>query len=109
MEDLLHIVLTVLAGFLVVFGLLVLVLGWCAPGLLEGRFVRWLVTGRHLAPTHPNRQLMSMWAILFGTYLLLSASGYYTASYLAFAAWLPFAVVVFRRRIARPGGAGDRE
>lgn len=88
---------SLIAAALVVVGLFTLVATWAAPRILEHRFMRWLVTGRRLAPTRANRALMACWAALIGGYLLLSVGGYYVLSVIVLVAWLPLAFVVIKR------------
>jgi len=86
-----------LAAFLVLSGLYALVAAWTFPNLLDTPVMRWLITGKRLAPTRANRTLTSVWAVLIGSFFLLSLGGYRTLSYIAFAAWLPLALIVLKR------------
>ncbi len=86
------------ALFLVAIGFFALIAAWASPGLLITPFMRWLFTGKRLAPTRANQILMGAWAVLIGGYFLLSIGGYRTLSYFAFAAWLPLALIILKRR-----------
>jgi hypothetical protein len=74
-----------------------LIAAWITPSLLERPILRWLFTGRRLAPTRSNRTLMSLWALLVGGYLMLSVLGYQTASFIILALWLPLGLLVLKR------------
>ena len=93
----LQIIVLVLAILLSSIGLFALVSAWVFPRLLDTSSMRWLVTGRRLAPTRANQTLMGAWALLMGSFFLLSVGGYRTLSYIAFAIWLPLAFVVLKR------------
>jgi hypothetical protein len=90
-------VLVTLSSFLVLVGALGLIAAWVAPSLLDGPVLRRLITGKRLAPTRSNRTLMSLWAMLIGSYLMLSVLGYRSASLIVFAIWLPFAVFLLKQ------------
>ena len=92
----LPVIIVVLAAFLVLVGLLTLILAWFAPRFLDHPTLQWLITGKRIPPTRANRTLGSIWAILIGSFFLLSLSGQHTISYIVFAAWVPFAVAVLR-------------
>ena len=83
--------------FLIATGTIALVFAWLAPTLLDPPFLRWMITGKRLAPTRANRTLMASWAVLMGCYLLLSSLGYRTLSLIAVAVCLAVGVVVLRR------------
>src|SRR3546814_10228689 len=68
--DSLQNVLAVLCLFLITFGSVALALTLVAPALLDKPVIQWMLTG-NLAPTRLNRALVSIWAILSGSYLLL--------------------------------------
>ena len=86
-----------LAIVLAATGTFAIVAAWTSPGLLDSPIMRWTVTGKRLAPTRKNQTLMGAWALLLGSYFLLSVGGYRTLSYIAFAAWLPLAIIVLKR------------
>lgn len=87
-----------LAGglFVALSGAIGLVLTQWAPRVMDLPFMRWMVTGRHLEPSRRNRILASAWALLGGTYIFLSASGYVIPALVVFVAWMPVAVLFFR-------------
>ena len=86
-----------LGGLIVLVGIFSLVAAWFAPSVLATPFMRWMVTGRKLAPTRANQTLMSIWSILLGTYIVVSLSGYLVVGIIVFFLWLPFGVMVLRR------------
>lgn len=90
-------IMFLLASSCVVLGVFTLVSAWFAPKLLSTSFMKWMTTGSRLAPTRANRTLMAIWAMLIGSYLILVALRYTTLSFVVFAAWLPFGVVVVKR------------
>jgi hypothetical protein len=90
-------VLVTLSSFLVLVGAFGLIAAWVTPSLLDGPVLRWLITGKRLAPTRSNRTLMSLWAMLIGCQTILTVLGYRAASLIVFAIWLPFAVLVLKR------------
>ena len=93
--------LKVLSGagraFLIGTGLLALLAAWTAPRILERPFARWMITGKRLEPTRNNQILMSVWAVLFGSYLLLVSLGHPVLGLVALGAWLPVALIVIKR------------
>ena len=84
----------ILAGY----GALALLATWRFPGWLETPlFGTYMLLGR-LPPTRVNRTLMAAWSLFFGGYIALAMAGLRTASYIAFALWLPLALVVIIRQ-----------
>src|SRR3546814_7619813 len=86
--DSLQNVLAVLCLFLITFGSVALALTLVAPALLDKPVIQWMLTG-NLAPTRLNRALVSIWAILSGSYLLLLFAEQRLIGYIVLAAWLP--------------------
>ena len=86
-----------LSSTLVLIGLASLIATWLMPSVLERPLLRWLITGRRMAPSRYNRTLISVWAIAIGCYILLSVLGYRTASFIAFVIWVPLAIMVLSR------------
>lgn len=93
----LRIIAVVLAGSSVVFGIISLLAACFAPKLLASPFMRWMTTGRRLAPDRENQTIMAVWAILLGAYIILATTGHTRLGLAVFVAWLPFGVVVLRR------------
>ena len=52
-----------LSSTLVLIGLASLIATWLMPSVLERPLLRWLITGRRMAPSRYNRTLISVWAI----------------------------------------------
>src|SRR3546814_2419231 len=84
--DSLQNVLAVLCLFLITFGSVALALTLVAPALLDKPVIQWMLTG-NLAPTRLNRALVSIWAILSGSYLLLLFAEQRLIGYIVLAAW----------------------
>jgi hypothetical protein len=84
-------------AILIVTALIALTALWLSPGLLQRPFARWMITGKRLAPTRSNQVLMSVWAFLFGCYLLLFSLGHKVPGLIALAVWLPFGITVIKR------------
>ena len=84
-------------ALLIVTGLLALVAVWTFPRALQTPFARWMITGKRLAPTRNNQILMSVWAFLFGCYLLLFSLGHQVLGLIALVVWLPFGITVIKR------------
>lgn len=95
--NILEAVVLLLASFCVVLSVFTLVSAWFAPKLLSTPFMKWMTTGARFAPSRANRTLMAIWGILVGTYLILLALRYTMLSFVVFAAWLPFGLVVVKR------------
>jgi hypothetical protein len=102
--DILRNVLIVISGIFVGFGLISLVITWLAPGIADSQFFRRMLTGSRMAPTRSNKTLMALWSTVLGLYVLLSQTRHYTASYIAFAMWIPISYMVLRTPRSRPEG-----
>src|SRR3546814_7793420 len=66
------------------------------PIILDKPVIQWMLTG-NLAPTRLNRALVSIWAILSGSYLLLLFAEQRLIGYIVLAAWLPLTIAVIWR------------
>src|SRR3546814_12012289 len=86
-------VLAVLCLFLITFGSVALALTLVAPALLDKPVIQRMLTG-NLAPTRLNRALVSIWAILSGSYLLLLFAEQRLICYIVLSAWLPLSIAV---------------
>jgi len=95
--DILENILAALSVFLIGLGIISLAAIWIAPKLIETRFFRWLLDGRH-QPNRANRVLMALWAILQGSNFLLFIAEYRLASFIVVAASVPLAIIVLKRR-----------
>ena len=87
-----------LSSTLVLIGLASLIATWLMPSVLERSLLRWLITGRRMAPSRYNRTLISVWAIAIGCYILLSVLGYRMASFIAFVICCVFFTDLIRLR-----------
>lgn len=93
------------ALFLMTAGLFALVAAWISPRFLERPLLRWMITGKRLAPTQGNQRLMACWAILLGCHLLLLWLGHPALGLMVLVLWLPFGIVVFKRTHSPATGA----
>jgi len=96
------------AAILVASGLFTLVSAWMFPNVLDRPFLRWMSTGKVLAPTRSNRTLVGLSSLVFGGYCGFLALNYRTPSLLLLLAWFPLAFMMFRLRI-RPTQRIDSE
>jgi len=86
------------AVFLIGFGIIALATTWLAPNLIEKRFFRWMLVGR-LPPNRANCFLMALWAVLLGSYFLLSITEQRLASFIVLGAWALLAAILMKRRV----------
>ena len=90
------IIIAALSALLICGGMFALVATFVSPGFMDRPVMRRLLIGR-LQPTRSNKIIMSIWSILIGSYMMLAMLEQRTLSYIAFAAWLPFAFIVLKR------------
>ena len=95
--DVFQILLVGFSGLLIAIGFFTLTFAWLGPRLLDSPIATRMTTGGRLSPTRSNRSLVGVWSILLGSYFLLSLTEQYSASYVAFAAWVPFGIILIQR------------